>query len=105
MILVKDSFIRSWEIFGIEIIRGLTKEWINAKFLVSKKFENKFGSYFIRQGHIPKYLIPQKTKEAVMAKHGVDYDSDNDSPYWEASWELMDLAQDHWQKSMREVGN
>lgn len=59
-----------------------------------------FGSYLIREGRTRKYSIPQKTKEAVMAKHGVDYDSDNDSPYWEASWELMDLAQDHWRGSI-----
>lgn len=59
-----------------------------------------FGSYLIGRGRTRKYSIPQKTKEAVMAKHGVDYDSDDDSPYWEASWELMDLAQDRWQGSV-----
>jgi hypothetical protein len=61
----------------------------------------EFGSYFICQGRIRKYLIPQKTKETVMANHSVDFDSDDDFPYWEASWELMDLAQDHWQESMK----
>jgi hypothetical protein len=61
----------------------------------------EFRSYFIRQARIRKYLIPQKTKETVMAKHGVDYDSDNDSPYCQAYWQLIDLAQDHWQKSMK----
>jgi hypothetical protein len=60
-----------------------------------------FGSYYIRRGRIRKFLIPQKTKEAVMVKHGVDHDSDDDSSFWEASWELMDLAQIHWRKFMR----
>lgn len=31
-----------------------------------------------------------------MAKHEVRDDSDDDSGYWQATWELMDTAQRYW---------
>jgi hypothetical protein len=58
------------------------------------------GSYFIAGGRARSYELPTQLQEAVMAKHGVTEDSDDDGGYWEASWELMDLAEAHWQKAL-----
>jgi len=63
----------------------------------------EFGSYFIRHGRSRKYLLPAKIKQSVMTKNDVDFDSDDDSSYWAAFWEAMDLAQNHWQRSVGEI--
>ena len=90
---------------GCNHFRNLSKHHTRLYFVLvfGDPSSGDFGSYFMHQGRTRKYLIPQKTKEAVMAKHGVDHDPDDDSPYWEASWELMDLAEDHWQESIKKV--
>ncbi len=58
---------------------------------------DSYGSYFIRRGRSRAYSVPGRVNESVMAKHGVTEDSDDEWPFWEASWELMDLAEEHWQ--------
>jgi hypothetical protein len=58
------------------------------------------GSYFIARGRARCYELPEALCEAIMAKHGVTEKSDDDFGYWEASWELMDLAETHWQQSL-----
>jgi hypothetical protein len=42
--------------------------------------------------------VPDKLKIAVMRKHGAEdiQDDEDDWRFWNASWELMDLAQAHW---------
>ena len=57
---------------------------------------DSFGSYFISDGQVQDYELPDQIKEEVMARHGVTEDSDDDVGFWEASWELMDLAEAHW---------
>jgi hypothetical protein len=65
------------------------------------------GSYFIARGRARSYELPSQLQEAVMASHGLtddvftgEWNSDDESRYWEASWELMDLAEAHWQKTV-----
>lgn len=58
------------------------------------------GSYFISRGRARSYELPALLHETVMARHGVSEDSDDDCGYWEASWELMDLAEAHWQQTV-----
>ena len=44
--------------------------------------------------------------DSVMAKHGWRGDEENDAddtPYWEAHWELMDLAELHWERPVLQV--
>jgi hypothetical protein len=55
-----------------------------------------FGSYLIRLGRGRHYRVPRELEPAVMARHSVSDDSDEDWRYWEASWELMDLAEAQW---------
>lgn len=58
------------------------------------------GSFFISRGRALSYELPVQLHEAVMARHGASEDSDNDWGYCEASWELMDLAEAHWQQTV-----
>jgi hypothetical protein len=57
-----------------------------------------YGSYIIRQGRSRSYSVSERLKIAVMARCGVDdiTDDESDWRFWDASWELMDLAQEHW---------
>jgi hypothetical protein len=62
------------------------------------------GSYFIRRGRARRYDLPAHLQEAVMARHCItaevfdgEWSAGDESSYWEASWELMDLAEAHWE--------
>ena len=61
---------------------------------------NDYGSYVIRQGRSRSYSVPDKLKIEVMARHGAEdiTDDEDDWRFWDASWELMDLAQVHWDR-------
>jgi len=65
------------------------------------------GSYFISRGRARGYELPGQLQETVMAKHGItdevfggEWSPDDESHYWEASWELMDLAETHWEETL-----
>jgi hypothetical protein len=60
------------------------------------------GSYFIRRGRFRSYELPDELFESVLTKHGYTEESDDDEPwrYWEASWELMDMAEAYWQQTL-----
>jgi hypothetical protein len=60
------------------------------------------GSFFISRGRARGYVVPQELWKAVLSKHGAteDPDDNDDSTYWQASWELMDLAEAYWQQTI-----
>lgn len=58
------------------------------------------GSFFILSGRARSYEQPVQVDKAVMAKHGVTEDSEADDCHWDASWELMDLAEAHWTQTL-----
>jgi hypothetical protein len=65
------------------------------------------GTYFIRRGRARRYDVPAHLQEALMAKHGItgevfdaEWSAEDESSYWEASWELMDLAEAHWERTL-----
>ena len=67
------------------------------------------GSYLIESGKAKKYEIPQELLESTMEKHKIDENGDTIGEdefelvgYWEAQWELMDLAGKHWDEKIRE---
>jgi len=71
----------------------------------------RVGSYLIRRGRSKRYVVPQNFVNAVFRKHGLDYenpafegDEDEGSREMDATLELMDLAQTHWESSMRGEG-
>jgi hypothetical protein len=44
------------------------------------------------------YAVPDKLKIEVMATHGAEDITEDDWRFWDASWELIDLAQVHWDR-------
>ena len=68
----------------------------------------EFGSYLMRDGRSQRYLVPEDLIESTILKHGYDYerdehpkgnkmyDEDNELAYMEASWDLMDQAEERW---------
>jgi hypothetical protein len=58
------------------------------------------GSYLISRGRARGFELPDPVCEAVMEKHGVTAESDDDFGYWEAAWELMDLAEAQWRQPL-----
>jgi hypothetical protein len=63
------------------------------------------GSFFISRGRARSYEVPDELWEAILTKHGAFKDGSlvddgDDWCYWEASWELMDVAEAHWQQAM-----
>ena len=79
-----------------ELSRRFTSPWF--VLVYGDPSGEQYGSYIIRQGRCRSYSVPDKLKIAVMRKHGAEYieDDEDDWRFWEASWELMDLAQAHW---------
>lgn len=63
-----------------------------------------YGSYLIRNGRSRVYRVPNKLKEQVWGKHGVveevDEEAYEDWRFWEASWELMDVAETRWRQAV-----
>ena len=56
--------------------------------------------------------MPDKLRTAVMRKHGMSQTDDDedesgfwDVGYWDASWDLMDLAQVHWDSLLLRCGD
>ncbi len=61
------------------------------------------GSFLIARGRSRAYQVSDELFEAVMDKHGYtdDADEEDDWRFWEASFELMDRAQAHWDAALR----
>ena len=58
------------------------------------------GSALIEKGTTRRYRVTEALKSATMRKHQVEADSADDSRFWEAHWELMDMAEGHWIQSI-----
>jgi hypothetical protein len=88
---------------GVDHFRKVSRRYPELKFVLSydgteDPARGWYCSCFIRQGRSTEYIVPQDSIDAVMSKHGIDYNSiDNEIDWWdEPSWELMDLAESHW---------
>jgi hypothetical protein len=57
---------------------------------------DSYGSALIAKGERQEYVISTRQARVVCRKHKVTDDDEDDSRFWEASWELMDLAEAHW---------
>jgi hypothetical protein len=55
-----------------------------------------YGSALIARGERQEYVISDRQARAVWRKHKVTLEDDDEWRFWEASWELMDLAEAHW---------
>jgi hypothetical protein len=57
---------------------------------------DSYGSALISRDERQEYVISARQARVVWRKHQVTDDDDDESRFWEASWELMDLAEAHW---------
>ena len=55
-----------------------------------------YGSALIAKGERQEYVISPRQARAVWRKHKVTLEDEDEWRFWEASWELMDLAEAHW---------
>lgn len=83
---------------GIDHFARVSKRYRRLTFIVVFGDPNAdvYGSARIRRGETEDYHLPRRTANAVWRKHKVTLEDDDDWRFWEASWELMDIAEAHW---------
>jgi hypothetical protein len=94
--------------YGKDHFRGISRRFKLLYFVLVYHAPNveQYGSYLIRQGHYRQYVVPKKLINSLMAKHNVeDVKNDEDEwrfedewRLWQASFEVMDLAQTYWER-------
>lgn len=87
---------------GCEHFRSVSRRYRGLWFVLVYGNPNgdAFGSYLIRLGRARHYRVPRELEIAVMARHSVSDESGEGWRYWEASWELMDLAEVQWRTAV-----
>ncbi|HUS23237.1 MAG TPA: hypothetical protein VMZ66_14630 [Aeromicrobium sp.] len=55
-----------------------------------------YGAARIARGELQDYVLSPRQARAVWRKHKVTLEDEDEWRFWEASWELMDLAEAHW---------
>jgi hypothetical protein len=88
---------------GFNHFRNISRQHPELRFVLVYGDPNcdDYGSYFLADGRARSYKISDCQKECVMAKHcGTGQHAPNsdeaDLHFCEACWELMDLAEAHW---------
>ena len=57
---------------------------------------DSYGSALVERGEAQDYDITERQTRAMFRKHRVTDEDEDDWRFWEASWELMHLAEAHW---------
>lgn len=83
---------------GFEHFRRLSKRHRSLAFVLVYGDPNldMYGSYHLQLGHARPYQPTGRRQAAVMRNHRVTGEEEDDLRFWEASWELMDIAEAHW---------
>jgi hypothetical protein len=88
---------------GLSHFRSISRQHPDLRFVLVYGDPNcdDYGSYFLIRGRARSYRLSDRQKAKVMVKHGCADDAGGDTDegefgFWEASWELMDLAETHW---------
>ena len=96
---------------GFNHFRNVSRQHPELRFVLVYGDPNcdDYGSYFLADGRARSYKISDSQKAGVMAKNsGADEDApdsdEEDLRFYEASWELMDLAEAHWNAVIRIIG-
>jgi hypothetical protein len=55
-----------------------------------------YGAARIARGELQDYVVSARQARALWRKHKVTLEDEDEWRFWEASWELMDLAEAHW---------
>ncbi len=92
---------------GLDHFRGVSRQYPTLGFVLVYADPNSddYGSYFISQEKFRRHRISDPQKIAVMNAHGVtgDGDDDDERRFWDATWELMDIAEAHWRRRLLTV--
>ena len=82
---------------GFEHFRRLAKDHRTLSFMLVYGDANlgRYGSYYLQRGRARRYQLTATRQAAVMRNHGVTGEEEA-WRFWEASWELMDIAEAHW---------
>jgi len=61
---------------------------------------DQYGSYLLRQGRSRAYSVRDEVRNRVFARHRAEdvVSDEEDWRFWEAAWEIMDLAQARWER-------
>jgi hypothetical protein len=88
---------------GLNHFRSVSRQYPDLRFILVYEASHcdEYGSYLLARGRARTYRIPDRQKEEVMVRHGIteDFVMDSDDKYFrytEVWWELMDLAEAHW---------
>ena len=57
---------------------------------------DSYGSALIARGEAQEYDVTERQTRATFRKHRVTLDDEDEWRFWEASRELMDIAEAHW---------
>jgi hypothetical protein len=55
-----------------------------------------YGSALIARGDAREFDVSPRQQRSIWRKHKVTLEDGDEWRFWEASWELMDLAEAHW---------
>lgn len=62
---------------------------------------DSFGSYLIDRSKVQNFELSSEKISEIYRKHlGDDEDSYEDWKFWEANWEMMDIAENHWKPKL-----
>lgn len=83
---------------GLEHFRQVSNRHRTLSFVLVYADPNTgdYGSYCIHAGATRRHRVSEQRIETTMRKHGVRDDDDDDSRFWEATCELMDIAETQW---------
>jgi hypothetical protein len=83
---------------GLEHFVRVSKRYRRLSFVLVFGDPNtdSYGSARIARGEAQEYDVTPRQIRAMFRKHRVTLDDEDEWRFWEASWELMDLAEAHW---------
>jgi hypothetical protein len=83
---------------GLEHFIRISKRYRRPSFVLVFGDPNtdSYGSALIARGEAQQYDVTTRQTRAIFRKHRVADEDEDDERFWEASWELMDLAEAHW---------
>jgi hypothetical protein len=84
--------------YGVEHFVRVSKRFRRLSFVLVFGDPNgdTYGSARIARGEAEKYVVTPRQARAIWRKHKVTLEDEDEWRFWEASWELMDLAEAHW---------
>lgn len=83
---------------GLEHFVRVSKRYRRLSFVLvfGDPHTDSYGSALIARGEAQEYDVTDRQTHAIFRKHRVTDEDEDDWRFWEASWELMYLAEAHW---------